>query len=313
MIASDSIVMDSVSVSFDTRQPVETAVKDTSTITVVGTTSVSVVDIPKEQGPSPWLQLLIAIIIPLFVVYVDKLFSRHYQRKDEKVKHKRYRTTILDWIYKIQPIEQTFRDSIQSLSKSIEESDDMQPQAYAMPLTMHDKLNEMTVEKMTEAFLRDFKDDIDKRYIHMYNILSNFEFLSKITNGVKESYDTYNKQSFALCQEWNALYEDLMVYFNRLPDINAYSTIITGWMMELMSKPNSVAVHEKYLNLLNLKAVEGKDVDTFTRTNKLHRIVKQVQALNAGYAKNFSDMASNIGLSLKSLNDAAKYFRENER
>lgn len=63
----------------------------------------------------------------------------------------------------------------------------MQPQAYAMPLTMHDKLSEMTVEKMTEAFLSDFKKDKDKRFIHMYNILSNFECLSKITNGVKES------------------------------------------------------------------------------------------------------------------------------
>jgi hypothetical protein len=313
MFKGDSIVKDGLTVSFDTLQPVKTAVKDTSIISVVGTSSVSVVDMPKEQGPSAWLQLLIAIIVPLIVVYVDKLFSRHYQRKDEEDKHKHYRTTVLDWIEKIQPIERTFQDSIQSLSKSIGDSDDMLPQAYAMPLTLHDKLSEMTVEKMTDAFLKDFKNDKDKRYVHMYNILSNFEYLSKITNGVKESYDTYNKQAFALCKEWNALYDDLMVYFNRLPNINVYSTIITGWMMELMQKPNSVAVHEKYLNLLNLTSVKEKDVDTFTRTNKLHRIIVQVQAINTGFAKNFSDMASNIDLSLNSLNEAVKYFRENEK
>lgn len=313
MITGDSIAKDSLTVSFDTLQPIETVAQDTSSVSVVGTTSVSEVDMPKEQGPGAWLQLLIAIIVPLIVVYVDKKFTRYYERKDEEDKKKRYRTTILDWIDKIQPIEQTFRDSLQSLSKSIGESDDMQPQAYAMPLTMHDKLSEMTVEKMTEAFLSDFKKDKDKRYIHMYNILSNFEYLSKITKGVKESYDTYNKQAFALCQEWNSLYEDLMVYFNRLPDVNAYSTIASGWMMELMNKPNSVAIHEKYLNLLNLKAVSEKDVDTFTRTNKLHRIVVQVQTLNTGFAKNFSDMASNIDLSLNSLKDAAKFFREGEK
>ena len=84
-------------------------------------------------------------------------------------------------------------------------------------------------------------------------------------------------------------------------------------MMELMNKPNSVAVHEKYLNMLNLKAVSDKDVDTFTRTNKLHRIAVQVQALNIGYAKNFSDMAQNIDNTLKSLVEAENYFRENEK
>lgn len=299
-------------VAFDTLQPIQTAAHDTCAVAVTGTTVVSVSDMPKEKGPSAWLQLLIAILVPLIVVYVDKKFTRYYERKDEEEKNKRYRNTILDWIDKIQPIEHTFRDSLQSLSKSIGESDDMQPQAYAMPLTMHDKLSDMTVEKMTEAFLRNFKKDRDKRYIHMYNILSNFEYLSKITNGVKESYDTYNKQAFGLCKEWNVLYEDLMVYFNTLPDDNTYNTIITGWMMELMNHPNSVAVHEKYLNMINLMAVKKKDVDTFTRTNKLHRIVVQAQTLNTGFAKNFSDMASNIDLSLNSLKDAAKYFRDSE-
>lgn len=311
MITGDTITKDSLTVSYDTLQPIETVVNDTSTVSVVGTTYICVVDMPKEQGPGAWLQLLIAIIVPLIVVYVDKKYTRYYERKDEEDNNKRYRTTILDWIDKIQPIEQTFRDSLQTLSKTIGESDDMQPQAYAMPLTMHDKLSDMTVEKMTEAFLRDFKKDKDKRYIHMYNILSSFEYLSKITNGVKESYDTYNKQAFGLCKEWNVLYEDLMVYFNTLQEVNAYNTIITGWMMELMNHPNSVAVHEKYLNILNLMAVKEKDVDTFTRTNKLHRIVVQVQTLNTGFAKIFSDMASNIDLSLNSLKDAVKFFRGN--
>ena len=313
MITGDSLSKDSITVSFDTLQPIETVAEDTSTISVVGTTSVSVVDMPKEQGPGAWLQLLIAILVPLIVVYVDKKYTSHYERTKEEDKRKRYRITVLDWIKNIQPIEQHFSQSVHELAKAIGDSDDMQPKGYALPLTLHDKLNDMTVELMTEAFLNDFENDKDKRYAHMYNILSNFEYLSKITEGVKLSYDTYNKQAFALCQEWNRLYDDLMVHFNGMPDVNPYSTIVTGWMMELLQKPNSVTAHEKALNMLNLVAVKEKDVDTFIKTNKMHHIAVQVQTLNSGYALNFSDMAQNIDKTLKSLVVAESYFRENEK
>lgn len=313
MITGDSIAKDSLAVSFDTLQPMETVVEDTSTVSVVGTTSVAVVDMPKEQGPGAWLQLLIAIIVPLIVVYVDKKYTSHHERQKEEDKRKRYRITVLDWIKNIQPIEQVFSQSVHELAKAIGESDDMQPQAYALPLTLHDKLIDMTVEQMTEAFLSDFENEKDKRYAHMYIILSNFEYLSKITESVKLSYDTYNKQAFALCQEWNKLYDDLIVHFNGMPNVNPYNTIVTGWMMELLQKPNSVAAHAKALNMINLVAVKEKDVDTFIKTNKMHHIAVQVQTLNTGYAQTFSEMAHNIDNTLNSLVEAENYFRENEK
>ena len=193
MTTGDSIAKDSLTISFDALQPLEAAVQDTSTVSVVGTTSVSVVDMPKEQGPGAWLQLLIAIIVPLIVVYVDKKYTNHHERKKEEDKRKRYRITVLDWIKNIQPIEQVFSQSVHELAKAIGESDDMQPQAYALPLTLHDKLKDMTVAQMTDAFLSDFENEKDKGYANMYNVLSNFEYLSKITEGVKLSYDTYMK------------------------------------------------------------------------------------------------------------------------
>lgn len=251
--------------------------------------------------------------MPLIVVYIDKKYTSRHERKNDEDKRKRYRIIVLNWIKNIQPIEQDFSQSVHELAKAISESDDKQPQAYALPLTLHEKLNEMTVEQVTDAFLSDFENDKEKRYAHMYNILTNFEYLSKITESVKLPCDTYNKQAFALCQEWNKQYDDLMVHFNGMPNVNPYSTIVTGWMMELFQKPNSVAVHEKELNMLNLVAVKEKDVDTFVKTNKMHHIAVQVQVLNTGYAKNFSDMAQNIDKTLKSLVEAESYFRENEK
>ena len=299
---------DSIIIAIDSLLQIDSAVVDTTT-----TISVAEAKQPIENGtfsqPNGWLQLSLPLLVAIFVVLLDKWIDRRNAKANAKETRKCYRNTVLDWIKNILPVEKTFSQSVHDLAKSVGESDDMQPQPFAMPLTMHDKLHEMTVEKMTEAFMHDFKDDKDKRYINMYNILSNFEYLNRITVGVMQSYDTYNKQSFALCGEWNALYDDLMVHFSKLPQSNPYNTIVTAWMVELMQKPNSVVVHGKYLNMLNLKAIGEKDVDTFTRINKLHRVVLQVQALNIGIGKNFSDMAANIDLTLNSLAEAEAYFR----
>lgn len=48
MATGDSIVKDSLTGSFDTLQPLEADVQDTITVSVVGTSPVSVVDMPKE-------------------------------------------------------------------------------------------------------------------------------------------------------------------------------------------------------------------------------------------------------------------------
>lgn len=191
-------------VSFDSVKPM--AAGDTGTITATGTTVVPVSDMPKENQPNGWLQLLLPIAITLLVVFVEKWVSRGFEKKDAKQARKKFRETVLDWTAKIQPVEKRFYQSIRDLSAAIKSSDDMQPVAYAMPLTVPEKLNELTVEKMTDAFLTDFEDDKDMRYKHLYNIISDLEFLSKISNSVKESYETYNKQLFALCQEWNEAY-----------------------------------------------------------------------------------------------------------
>ena len=297
-------------VSFDTVQP--TAAGDTGVVTVTGTTVVSVSDMPKESQPNGWLQLLLPIAITLLVVFVEKWVSRGFEQKDEKRARKKFRETVLDWIAIIQPIEKRFYQSIRDLSDEINASSDMQPIAYAMPLTVPDKLNELTVEKMTDAFLTDFEDDKDKRYEHLYNIISDLEFLSKISNGVKESYETYNKQSFALCQEWNDVYVAFVQRFDRLGKGNSYEAIVAKWRNELIANQNSVKVHLKYLDQLDTVALRIKDNDTLSIVNRMHLVAKQSEATRAGYVKVFSNIAGSIDYALKMLSRAEQYFRESE-
>ena len=299
---SNSVVMDIYTTVSDLSQ-------DISPVAVTGTMEVSVSNMPKDNQPNGWVQLLLPIFITLFVVFIDKWVTRWYAHRDEKDARKQFRDTVLDWIMKIEPIERSFCQSVQQLSDSIQASDDMQPVAFAMPLTLHDMMKEMSVEKMTEAFLKDFKDNKDKRYANMYNIISNFEFLSKISDSVRESYDSYNKQSFALCQQWNGLFEKFREKCHKMKDGNPYEATLTVWFAQLLQTPNSVKTHIQALDALCLLSFKENDFEMLSMVSKMRDIARQSQATSEGYAKVFTDIAGNIDLTLNSLSASEKFFR----
>lgn len=304
--------MDSFTLTIDTLLNVATMVNDTVAVSVSGTTPVAVVEMPQDTGPSPWLQLLLPVVITLLVIFIDKGVTRYYDHKDDKDRRKRYRDTIIGWIQKIEPIEKKFSISVHQLSDAIANSDDMQPVPYAMPLTLHDKLKDMTIEQMTDAFLRDYEDEKDERYANMYNIISNTEFMTKIGESVVNSYESYNKQAFGYCREWNKEYESFIARYNTLPSDNPYSSIVYDWMMALFKQPNSVKTHLQYLTKLDDVAYNNKDYETQSQTNRMLHIAKQSEALSDGYKVVFSNIADNIDFTVDSLISCASFFETNK-
>lgn len=303
-------ICDTNGVAIDSLQVESFNHQDTCAVLVAGTTVVSVKDLPKDNQPNGWIQLLLPIFITLLVVFVDKWVTRHYDHKDRKEDRKQFRNTVLDWIVKVAPIESSFSQSVHDLAKNIEVSDDMQPIAYAMPMTMHDKMKDISVEKMSDAFLKDFKGDKEKSYANMYNIISNFEFLSKISDTVRESYDSYNKQSFALCQQWNGLFERFREKCNQLKSDSPYNTALTVWFAQLINTPNSVNTNLQALDALCLLAFNEKDFEMLSMATKMRDVARQSQATSKGFAQVFSNIASNIDLSLNALADSEKFFRD---
>lgn len=306
----DTTSIDSTAIA--TFQPVAHTANDTCAVNETGTTVVSVADMPQENQPNGWVQLLLPLAIALFVVFLEKWLSLYYERKQERMARMRYRETVLDWIGNIMPFERSFNQTVSDLSKNIANSDDMQPVAYAMPLALHDKLTGMSVEQMTDAFLSDFKNDKDIRYTQMFNILSGFEFLSKTTEGVTKSYESYNKQLFDLCREWNSTYESFIDKYNSLPQSNQYQTIVETWQMELVKAPGLRTVHLRYLEKLLIIADKSKDYVILSLTNRMRRTVLQSQGISKGFATNFETMSQNLGFTIDSLVKAAQYFKDNE-
>ena len=135
-------------------------------------------------------------------------------------------------------------------------------------------------------------------------------FAQKVTYS-KSLYDSYNKQSLTLCNEWNKVYMAFIERYNTLPKGNPYEKTVTAWLVTLLKAPNSIKTHLTCLTVLNDIAYNEKDYDTLSLVNKMQHVAKQSQATSAGFSKVFSDVASNIELSLNSLMDAEKFFREN--
>lgn len=307
----DSTSIDSTTIA--TFQPVAHTANDTCAVNVTGTTVVSVAEMPQDDSqPSGWVQLLLPLGIALFVVFLEKWLSLYYDHRQQRKARKRYRETVLDWIGNIMPFERNFNQTISELSKNISSSEDMLPLPYAMPLALHDKLTGMSVEQMADAFLRDFKNKKDERYVQMFNILSGFEFLSKTTESVTKSYDLYNKQMFDLCRDWNATYESFIDKYNSMPEPNQYQTVVEAWQKELVNTPSSRTVHIRYLEKLLVLAAKSKDFSTLSLINRMRRTVQQSQGTSNGFADNFGAMSHNLDVTIDSLVNAVQYFRDNE-
>lgn len=261
----------------------------------------------KNGQPSGWTQLFIAIGIPLFVVFLDKWITKCHTKKKEKRERERYRKTVIDWIRLITPIENKLSESMSDLSNSIAQSDNMQPERYAMPATIPDKLGSLTVEQMMNAFVTDFKGDKNKCSAHIYNIISCLDFLSKTKNEIAKVYDAYNKQSVSCCEQWNT---DISAFkkWNMQHNEATTNEIVKVWAAGLIAKKDSIQTHEKLVD--DILQLHNVDVDITPTLIKMKNVIMQRKTLSSGYASIFKDFASRIDISLEHLSDACDFFEQ---
>ena len=262
----------------------------------------------KDNQPSGWTQLFIAVCVPLFVVFLEKWITKGITNKKGKNERKKYRKTVIDWIRLIDPIETNLSESLSALSDLVEQSDDMQPERYAMPTTIPDKLGALTVEQMMDAFMTDFKGDKRKCSTHVYNIISCLEFLSKTKDKITNAYDSYNKQSFSCCKQWNSELDEFKKW--KLQQNNESINRIVGlWAASLIVKKDSILAHEKLVNdILQLYSSDSNITPTLIR---MRNILLQRKALSSGFASVFDNLSQNINVSLQQLSEACVFFENN--
>lgn len=299
---------DTLTVAIDSMQEID----DSSNVNLVDT-AVSVSETTKNNfwikdgQPSGWTQVLLPVGITLFTVFLEKWVANCFTKKKERKDREKYRNTVIDWIKLIIPIEEQLAESLSSLSNSIAQSDDMQPEPYDMPTTIPDKVGTMTVEQMMDAFLTDFNGDKDKSSVNIYNIISCLEFLSKTRGEIAKLYDTYNKQAFSCCEQWNVEINAFKKWNMQQID-ETIKQIVKSWATGIIVKKDSIQIHEKFVD--EMIQMCGNDPNIVPTLIRMKNIVKQRKALSNGYATIFEKMSERINFSLGQLSDASEFFAE---
>ena len=215
---------------------------------------------------------------------------------------------ILDWVELIVPTEEQFIRSISSLSDDIDSSDEIQPVAYAMPQTIISKLKDLSLDTLTDAFLKDAKSD-KKRNVNTYNLVSNIEYLTQLNSQVAFTYDEYNKRSVDLLNKWNEIYGLFIDSINISPYLRDYKQIMSDWKKDMADKTFFIGVNIKYLGLMFDMADEKNDTNLLQFINRLQVIVRQSNVPNKGYARVFKSIADLSSVALNSLKRSSEYFR----
>ena len=261
----------------------------------------------KDGQPSGWTQVLLPVGITIFAVFLEKWISNSYSKWKEKKDREKYRKTVIDWIKLIIPIEEHLAESLTELSKSIAQSEDMQPERYDMPITIPDKMGTMTVEHMMDAFLTDIKRNDEKKSRHIYNIISCLEFLSNARNEIAKFYDAYNNQAFSYCEQWN-IEINVFKEWNMQQKDESIKRIVKLWAAELIVKRDSIRAHEKLVD--EMIQLRGEDPNIAPNLIKMKTIILHRNALFNGYATIFENLSNNIMLSIKQLVAACDFFEK---
>lgn len=303
---TDTITTDTIAALDSAYDAVDTGFKqeaDTCVATMVQETRMT-------NEPGPWASIWIPTLCSIAVFVLGWVFTRLFKWIDDYKARSNYRSMLVDWVDMVVPVEETFVGSIEALSEAIANSDNMQPEPYAMPQSIPDRLNELSLEQLTDAFLRGAKDDKQKRNAHLFNIVSGFEFLGKMSHQVATTYETYNKQAFDLCREWNEVYQSFVNQVKISSHVVEYQQLLRVWQFELIIQRDSTKVHQKHIGEFYTHADAFNDNDILPLINRMRYIIQLSQALRKGMAVNFANMAKVTKTSLKAMADAAEHFRK---
>lgn len=254
-------------------------------------------------------QIPISVIVSIVIFVLGWLLTRLFKRIDECFARKRYRESVLKWIDLIMPTEYNLLDSIKKLSKAVSDSDDMRPEPFQMLNTIPDKIKDLSVESMMDAFGRGC--DKKLRNKHLYNIISQFDYLTKIHREIVKEYERYNGQMLSLCKDWGNYYQNLVPVVAR--SSKEIKDVFGDWMNEINSgKPSgplSISINHEYIE--RIRQITSTNEEIVNLSFNMKQILIQCMAYRKGFAENFKDMANSMESSIKALKESSDYFQDN--
>lgn len=271
--------------------------------------TVAVVGAKRDNQPGAWDAIVVPTVCSIIVFVVGWILTRYFKKKDEKESRNTYRALVTGWIRMIHTSEEQFIQALKGISISIGESDSMQPEPFSVPQAIPHRLNELPLEKLTGVFLNSKKgNERIRSEVHFFNIVSGFEYLSKMSEQVQSFYERYNKEALDLCQKWNSAYSQFIDGLNLSLSLKFYKPIKNSWDTAFRENRDSIRVHQNHLVQFADQADSLKDKAIIAYINRLSVIIEQRKALNTGFAQIFDNMAVFTQQSYQSMCEAADFF-----
>ena len=276
--------------------------------------TVAVVGDRHDYQPGAWAPIVVPTVCSIIVFVIGWVLTRYFKKKDEKKSRNTYKALVIGWIRMIETSEEQFIQSIKDISASIGESDNMQPEPFSVPQAIPHRLNEFPLEKLTDVFLNSKKgNERIRSEVHFFNIVSGFEYLSKMAEQVQSFYERYNKETLDLCQEWNTVYSQFVDSLNSSLSLKYYKPIKNSWDSAFRENKDSIKVHQNHIVQFANQADSLKDKTIIAFINRLGVILEQRKAINTGFAQLFESMADFTHESYQSMREAADYFDDKKQ
>lgn len=251
------------------------------------------------------------VLVSVIIFVLGWILTRFFAWIDNCVKRKNFRKVVVDWIKIISPIEKQLAESLVELSGNMKETDDMLPLRYEMPLTVPDKIKDMSVERMMDSFMYGCysEETREKRTAHMYNVISIFEYLTRVNDEIRNTYESYNKQTNVLCEKWNNLLDQLRPLLIQYTDSESSGIrfIIRDFDEAYSKMPQSLSIRSIFLDRLQDSIKVGSsEMELVVR---MRQIITQIDVFHKKFSEVFSGQANLINQSLITLENAGDYFK----
>lgn len=267
------------------------------------------------------IPMAVSIIVFSLGIVIDKIREKNKEERERK----RYKAAILKWIELLNAPINSQAKQLKDFASKIDNSIELQPEAFSFPKSMANKINDLSVEKIINTFVAKEKNEKSEDSIHAYNIVSQIDFLSSCDGEVFKKYNEYQSRCTALVDKWNSYWSkfDVLRKTNKLDsqDHVVFRNVVLqfkDWKDQHKQNEHlnynvisTELIIPLFQTLSNMKfeypsstlAVQFYDV-----IHSLYLILNEWNVVKSGYREVFNDLANRIEESYSVLVEAKEHF-----
>lgn len=267
-----------------------------------------------------------SIIVFLIGIIIDKL--NEFCRKKRETKE--FRDTLFKWIELTQKAVKGQIDILNGFSDAIEANTTLQNERLTLSRNMVDKLDIVNAKNLIKYLIfNSSKPQNDRRAECVFNMISQIDFLGSLEPEIRKQYDSYQKESIALFDDWNsnimsiqrlcagkysAEESDKMVEFISIvqkwaEQTSGDSEVNVSQTMQLLMTPilNATKNH-------SFKQPGFEEVDLIKENAlQLKTVYDRWLSLSSGFSKVFREYARNANTALTVLMSSKNYFLDSTK